>query len=308
MNNSAKVLQFTKIICQYLNANVSIKNSLSLISRMKSANGKVRRAAEEIERKLCEGSSFSAAISQCENIAFPKIYTSFLEIAQETGNICETMSYLEATENEKKDNKNDLKTICLYPVFVTILTFIFSIVLYRYSSFFTLSADVKKSVFIKSTVFISVSAVACFWFLKRIYLQTKKLNLLNGLSFLVSSGVDIKTSLEISISLAEEKKSLERKILSAIDELERGKNISEAISFLSSKDKYIFEIENTCGNLSRSLKTLLVLENERRNEKLKRIKNLSEPVMILIVSIYILIMAKGLVIPALFNYSGILGG
>ena len=275
---------------------------------MKSVNVHVRKAAEEIEASLEEGSSLSSAISHCENISFPKIYRAFVEIAQKTGKLTETMKFLLSVETDKNVNKNAFLPLCIYPAFVTVVSFSLSILLYKYGEIFSLTYSAERSVFIKSTVFLSASIFICFYIIKNLFNETNMLNIINALSFLVSSGIDIKTSLEISMILAGEKHSLEKKIINAIDRIENGKNIAEAVSFLSRKDKYIFEVENTCGNLSRSLRNLMYMEKERRNEMLNRVKNLCEPVMILIVSIYILIIAKGLIIPALFDYSQILGG
>lgn len=303
MSNSGNVLQFTQVLCQFLYANVSLSNSLKLVSEMKNIYRPVRKAAFELTKKLEEGTSFSTAINQCESIKFPDSYSSFLEIAQETGNILETMKFLEETEIEKNTNRNEFITISLYPLFVTILSFALSILLYKYSSLFSMSSAADKSVLIKAAVFLLTSAFSFFLILKKVFDDRKMINLLHALSFLVSSGTDIKTSLEISISIAQEKNSMEKKILCAIDELERGKKMSEAFSFLSKRNKYIFEVENTCGNMARSLKNLLLMENQCRVEKMRRVKNLCEPVMIVIVSIYILILAKGLVLPLLFDYS-----
>ncbi len=303
MTNSKKVLQFIQILSLYINANVSIKNALQIVGGMTTVNTGIRKAAKEIYGKMEEGISLSSAIKSCENIQFPETFSSFFEIAQETGKITETVNFLENVEAEKNDNKNELLTISLYPVFVLILALVLSVFLYKYSYMFSLSAEISKSVFIESSLFLIFSTLICFFVIKEIFADGIMLNLINALFFLISSGTDIKTSLEITMSFAQEKRSLEKRIIHAIDEIENGKNMAEAVSFLSKNNKYIFEIENTCGNLSRSLKNILQIETQKRSRKIKRAKALCEPVMILIVSIYILIIAKGLIMPLLFNYS-----
>lgn len=303
MRNSKNILQFNHVFSQYINANVSILNSLMLISQMKSVSKKVKKAAMELHQRLEEGTQFSTAIRHCEEISFPKSYAAFLEIAQETGRLNETIEYLEQTQIRKNEIKNEFITISIYPLFIIIMSFSLSIILYKYSSCFAMTSSADNSVFIRSAVFLLTSIFLYFVIMKKIFSENILLNLINALSFLTSSGIDIKTSLEISINVVEEKRSVERNILNAIDSLERGFSVADAVSFLSKKNRYVFEIENTCGNISRSFKNLLKLENARRNETLKRVKNLCEPIMILIVSVYILIIAKGLVMPLLFDYT-----
>lgn len=298
---SENVYLFTKILCEFLNNGLSVKETFFALKDLKNISKKVNEGAKEIFDSLNRGSSFSNSIKNCSSIKFSGLYSSFIAVAEQTGLIKDTLEFLLKLEELKIKCKKDFISASIYPFFVMLLSFTGGIVLQRFSFLFP-NSQCNANVFAEADIFLIMFCAAVVYIAGKIICETTEYEFYTAMSFLVSSGIDLITSLEICISIVQGKTKWEKLILRAIDELSSGKTACKVFSRFGKKASQIFEIENNCGQLEKAFVQIKNFKDEERKYQIKNLFVILEPLMLLGAASYLFILVKEIVVPLLFNY------
>lgn len=127
MTNLHAVKIFTESLKELTGENLTLFQSLKIISNSKVTNRKIRNGAENIASAVERGTLFSNALKTCPYIRFDPVYTSFLSFAEKNGNLAETLKFLCERARRLEENRNSLAGALIYPLFVVFLVLVISI-------------------------------------------------------------------------------------------------------------------------------------------------------------------------------------
>lgn len=301
---SDDVYEFTRILCQSLNNGFSLKETFNNLQKFKTINKKITEGAKEIFFYLNKGSSFSNSVKNCSSIKFPKIYSSFIAVSEQTGKIKETLEFLLQQEETKIKAKKDFLSASLYPFIVMILSFAGGVVLQRFSYLFPDTSCNENSFIYANVYLISFCSLIVYITGKSICDNTEYI-FFKAMAFLISSGIDLISSLEICILIVPQNSKWEKKIIYAIDELSSGSSIDKAFCVFGKLSAQIFEMEKNNGQMEKAFLQLSDYEEKRKKYLIKNLFTVLEPVMLIGAASYLLILVKEIVIPVLFNYENL---
>ena len=307
-----EMLQFTATLSELLESDLTLRASLEIMSQMTGLKKNCSLAAAEIKSYLAEGSRFSIALTKCHALTFDEVYIAFICSAEKSGNLEKTVDFLKRREQGKSNRFGKLLTICAYPSFVIFVTFIGGILVSIFSpqlvSDLTGNFDFeeyKRNVAfgcIQANMFLTVVMFAFIKFLHDFLTKNALLDVFKILDFMNESGVDFYTSLETSLLLADKNQKLKNQILKTMEDVSIGKKIGESIGNFGKNFRLYAQVAECSGNLEKTFKQIChSLESKfSRLEKLSM--DLTNPVMILVAGIYIIILLKNIIMPVLFNF------
>lgn len=306
------ILVFTNLLSQYLEANVSLIKSLHKISLIQNLAKDVVMAASNIEEKLEKGTTLSLALDECCYIKFPKVYIAFVSSAEKTGNIKGTFNFLLERESIIYKRKTDLISLSIYPIAVVILSFLGSLLLVKYGALLVpnITGKFDDLLFKKNAIYGCIKAnffliLICFggiYFFKKMFSSSPELDLFRAINFLTTGGIDLHLALVTSMSIVEGNNCNEKKLVSVIEDLEKGQSISKSFEKFGKKYSYYFCIAEDCNDFSSTIKNIVKAGEEKENRNSKRVMEFMEPSIMACVAIYIIILLKTVVMPVLFDY------
>jgi len=306
------ILVFTKLISQYLDANIPLKESLKKISEIRNIQKNVSLAAFEIELQMEKGTIFSLALKECCLIHFPKVYIAFISSSEKVGNLRQTFLFLLERENNIYKRKSDLISICVYPIVVVLMAFVGSILLIKFGAnlvpnitgTFDELAFKNKAILgcVKANIFLFSFFAIGLYVLKKTFGSNFELDLFRALFFLISGGIDLHYALVTSMSVVENTNSCEKKLVNAISSLENGQSISKAFEYFGKYYSTYFCIAEDCNDLTKTMKNIVQAGEEKEKRISKRIMEYVEPCVMSCVAVYIIILLKNIVMPVMFNY------
>jgi len=303
---------FVKVINSLLDSNIALSKALSIMQKMKSVRKTVRNAAKEIDTYLQQGSLFSVALKKCSSIEFNSIYGAFVSCAENGGSIKKVFDFLYLREYGLRNKKQKLLLSITYPLFVTIIAMVGCIMLMIYGKNIipnitgNFNFDLYKKNAIKGCITANIFLMVCIsiftYFLRQLFSKEECVDAFKILSFLTASGVDFYNSLKTSLLATKNNKKLKEQIIFALFDLEHGYKASKACERFGEDFLLQIELAEQSGHVDKALNS--ICENiEKKHEEWSRVfMQMTEPVSMTILAIYLTLLLKTVVMPALFEY------
>ena len=336
---SFKILtQFTRQLEVLLDATIPYDKAFQLIIPQTQDSG-FQSVLSDIRGRVVEGGSLAGAMSMHPEV-FPEMYVSMVRSGENSGNLGTIMSRL-ADYYEGQDRlRSKLKGSLIYPIFMMI--FGTAVVIFMVTSIVPKITSIFENqdalLPLPTIILTSVSKLVMdHWFLLTIlivgfmigisyFLRTKKgkkwkdklelnLPLLNRLRIkimvsrycqtlgtLLKSGVDLKTSLEISKHVVVNKIFIEKLDQLIIDVNNKGIPLSAAMSKIEFFPDYVQHVV-TIGEEAARVDELLEKVSERMQEEvnhlLESLTTLIQPVLILVMGGLVGFIALAVLLPML---------
>lgn len=311
MSNKNRFL-FVKILNSLLESDIALSKALCIIQKMKSAKKAVRKAAEEIELYLQQGSLLSVALQKCSAIEFNSIYGAFVSCAQSGGSIKKVFTFLYLREYGLRQKKQKLIYSIIYPVFVTLVAMTGCILLMTFGKNIIpnisgkFDFDLYKQNAVKGCISANLFLVACIiafcLAIKNLFSMEEYVDSFKILNFLTASGVDFYNALKTSLLAAKENKKLKKQIILALCDLEHGHKASKACQRFGEEFLLQIELAEQSGQADKALNSICESLEKKNEEWSKVFMQMTEPLSMTALAIYITLLLKTVVMPALFEY------
>lgn len=332
------IARFSSSLSNLLKAGIPILSAINIITS-ETLNRKMRVILNKIKSDLEKGLPLSYSLGKFP-LSFSELYITTVKIGEETGKIAEVLKGLFNHIQQEIDLKRKIKTALTYPVLlVSVLVFVSVFLIYfvfpRYAIFYKhlgAKLPVITRFFIFLPDFFKINSInflgllLFFLFLFLFFSKTytgrrlfdrfrmklfifgplyKKINIslfCESLEMLVQSGIDILSSLKIATGPVYSpivKDSIERADIS----LRNGDSLSNSLrktGVFPSMITGIIGIGEETGNLDEQLRNILDIYNEEIDNTLKNLTTILEPIMLVIVAGFVLIVALALYLP-IFN-------
>lgn len=293
------VAAFTKMLFELIcEKKISLKDSLEIINKKnkKIENNRISKIGNYILKDILAGSSFSNSLRKCPYVIFDDIYISFINFAEKTGMLCETIEFLNKRCERKKENLFKIIEVGIYPILVIFISAIGSLYLY-YSKLF----DVSNNIFIYLFILIFFS-MAIFWGLKSTICENKLYEAFLAVSFLIKSGVCLYDAVGCGAQVFGVTSKNGIDFLKAREKLLLGMDLEKAFSLGPKYSDAFFFAERSGGKAD-------IFEKIAKNigeydEKKRRICfSLMEPIFMLLTGIFLIILISNIFLPYISEYS-----
>jgi type II secretory pathway component PulF len=302
-----------------LNSGVNILRALDLIAVQASES--ITQVGKAIQKDLENGLSFSFSVRKRPK-DFPPLVARLVEAGEASGNLAFLFTQLAQYYNEEREVRKTIATACLYPVLVlmcvafTVSYFLFKVLPVILELYATLDIEILGSFQALSfliqgcrdypyrlVLFLGLVAVIAYYYWEKIqgaFLQLPYIrNLYHAiwearycriLALLLTSGIPLVQGLQIITPLLPTE-TLRRVSLSISNAVLRGRSLSKAATlypgiFHSLSMEFIGLGEEN-GGLAAMLKEAAEILEEEVALKLKRMKILLEPLLVLLLTAFI---------------------
>lgn len=281
------------VVCK----NFSLKDSLEIISKKnKSIIGKTGNFLLE---NILQGTSLSSGMRRCTYINFDDIYISFINYAEKTGNLPETILFLQKRCKRKEENKSRLIESSVYPVIVISLSIIFCIY-FKNQEYFKFSKDIFF--YILLLILFSFILFICT---VKIIGENKIYEAFLGIGFLLKAGICIYDAIGCGAQIVGTTSKTGIMFQRAREKLLFGMDLQHSFS-MNKKYKDIFYYADKSGgkiDVFNKIAEWILHDDEKR----RRIcLSLIEPIFILIAGLFLIIIVINFVLPNISDISWIL--
>ena len=292
--------EFTDVLFElFVKQNLSLSQSLLIMSR-KPKKDKVRGAAEIIYSALENGSLFSSALRNCENIKFDDVYIAFILLAEKNGDLKSAITYLHKKLGRQSEQRKKLMGAAVYPGFVVLMAVGASI----FIGFYTDTAD-----FYQLAKYAGVFILLCAFVYAAIFKMlgdNKLYEAFTAVDFLLKKGIELSEAVGCAVQVAGPSGSLGKFFEDARIKLTYGMDLRTAFDSKNSRRfSEIFYYADTGGS-QQDLFERIAAGLEAENEKKRLICfSLVEPVFIVMTGGFILMLLMTFFMPLINDISWI---
>lgn len=296
------VEKFTKILYELVvEKEISLQDSLKIISKKsKKINfcklDVIEKTAKFIINELLCGNSFSNALRRCVFIHFDDIYISFVNFAEKTGQLKETISFLYRRCIRKKENHFKLIEASVYPLLV-IVSSILGCLFLHLSGYFHIDNDFY--IYISLLVLISILV---FFVIKKNIGENKLYEAFLGIGFLMKAGINLYDSIGCGARILGISSKLGDKFQQAREKLLLGMNLEKSFSLGKRFSSAFFFAEMGGGKVDVFEKLAKWIEDNDRKKR-SVCFSLIEPVFILITGAFLLMVVINIFMPFISKLS-----
>lgn len=310
MNKYSVFFRFVLVLQDLLSSNIKIQEALELIIKSKRINKDVRKAAQYVLQEMSSGEFFSSSVSKNPYLTVPSKYITLFYSEEKTGSIRNTLNFVVANEQNKKEISGHIIQSAVYPLLILCVSIFGTLLLYRFrSSFFPDSSQVFMSGIAVSLCFI-FTCISLFGFLTyQIFKDTDTYVFLLILGFFLESGFDTFTSMLSTAMQFYSGSKTRTSILQCVEQLSSGMKLGEAIeslSFLDNNSLLKTDFLQDTGTIVTLVKNEFLREKKRQEQKRAVFLSLCEPVMIMCIGIYLLLLIQWTVLPMMISFGGLL--
>lgn len=332
-----EIYNFSLNLSNILKSGIPIISGIDVLIS-ETNNIKMKKILRKIRSDLEKGNQLSYSLGKFPRY-FDQLFITVVKVGETSGNLAEVLKKLSEHIKSEMELKRKLKTTLLYPSIILTMIILVSIFLIifvfpKFSAFYkSVGAELPKI----TKFFISLPEILKFhltfliflfiiFFVFYLFKKTeigrkimdvirikipifgplyKKINITlfcESLSILVKSGVGILPSLKIS---AETLPSYiyKNEINKAIKKIREGENLSYNLR----KSKYfpaivpeMIKVGEETGNIEESLDNIQEIYNNEIDNTLKNLTTILEPILLVIVAGFVLVVALALYLP-IFN-------
>ncbi len=115
-----QLLTFTQELSTLITAGLPIDRSLSILSSL-TENAKLKDIVQDVLKRIQGGSSLGDALSQYPRV-FPRLYTNMVKAGESGGFLESILSRLVDYLESSKELREHLKSVMIYPLFLTVVS------------------------------------------------------------------------------------------------------------------------------------------------------------------------------------------
>jgi len=329
------VVLFTRQLSTLIASGVNIINALSIISKQ-SHNKYLKAILDDVIRRIKDGKSLSESLAAFPYL-FSNLYSSMILTGETSGNLSGTLKRLTDFLEKEEEFKNSLRASLVYPLFIFVVGTLtmFVLLVFVIPRLVIMFEDMGQILPLPTRILISISdSLRNYWwviliivfsfifFLRRIYrspqgkilwdrlklklvilgpviLKTEISRLARTLSLLLSSGMPIMPSLEISLSIVENE-ILKTEVQKFKQKINEGSSLSSAFGdsrlfpeFVTS----IISIGEESGSLEKSLLNIAEDNEKEVDRTLKTLTRMLEPIIILVMGLIVGFIVLSMLLP-----------
>lgn len=311
LNNSKNILRFTESLnLLFVERKMDFISALEVMKKLRTkGNDKVCKSADFIKTELEKGNMPAAAFRLCPFICFDEIFVSFMNVAEKSGNLRETVLFLLEKYRRRKNCCEKLLAASVYPVFVIFLSFAVCALLWNYGK--TMLGEEKfntemKIMLLKSLFFLLLFTVSVFLILRNRLGEDRLYESFLAAGFLIKSGVNAATAIGLAATLAGGNTKIREMFLAAKVRMEYGMDLVRAFSAEAEERKllkgsvldalYFAEKSGGKNDIFERLAEHFFSEDEKRK---KMWLQLSEPIFIAGTGIFLILLIGNFLIPVM---------
>lgn len=326
---------FCKLFYTMLKAGIKISKSLEIITKNIN-NSKLKSSVININKDIHKGLSLSDSLEN-QNKVFPPLFIEMVRAGEISGNLEEIIYRLGQYYENQYKIKNKIKSSLVYPILlilvsIAVVIFILTFVLPVFFNMFTnrgltLPLPTRILITISDTILqewskliilfsISIIVIKIFLktnrgqvaldflklntpFLKKLYINIITANFSKTLSILLSSGVPLIKSLEMTGNVLNNC-LVKNKLYYETNQVEAGKQLSNSI-----RDLKIFpplldsmiQVGEETGELDEMLLTTSEFYDEELGSSLEKLTKLIEPILMIIIGLIVGFIVVSLALP-----------
>ena len=329
------IMVFTRQLSTLIESGVNILNSLNIISNQ-TPNRYLKAILNDVADKIKDGKSFSESLSIHPDF-FSDLYTSMIHSGEAGGNLDVTLKRLADFMEKEEEFKNSIRTALAYPIFIFAVSTLTVVVLLTFviPRLVTMFEDMGQVLPLPTQILISISSsMRHYWWLillvifafvflwqrlrqnpqgvlwvdrfrlklpvlGELVLKKEISRLSRTLSLLLSSGIAIISSLDISISVLENQ-ILKLGMQKIKDRISGGLSFSQ--SLIESRLFPVFvtniiTVGEESGTLERALMRIADDYEREVDRVLKTFSRLLEPTIILVMGLIVGFIVLSMLLP-----------
>jgi type IV pilus assembly protein PilC len=325
---------FCRQLYTMLNAGVTLINCLDIL-KLQTENKKLQGIISILHQDVQKGMTFSQALR--ESNAFPELLINMVMAGEVSGNLDTIMSRLAVHFEKENHIRNKIKGALVYPAFIGAITvlvviFLLTFVLPTFISMFEGSGVevpaltrglISVSKFIRYYWYIVVGIVIAisYFIAKLVRTENGKMTIdkvlmripivkgtiqkmytsrfTRTLSTLMASGIPLIQALE-SVAKVVNNKPVEKALLSTIDDVRKGINLSIPIrstNLFPPMVYYMISIGEESGSIDDLLERTAQFYDEELDEAIKKMMGLIEPAMIVFMAVIVGLIVISIALP-----------
>lgn len=287
---------------ELLASGLSVRETFYALSKIEEGDRTVKSTGKEICSSLEDGSSLSDSFAKCRSLRFPAFYCGLISAMEESGSVSEAFSFLREDAETSVKHGESVMAALVYPLFVILLAFASSLALCRFSSLFVMHESVNPlSGIIKGAVFLFVASALTLSFVFYCLSRNECLEACRVIHFLLLHGVPLARALKNAILLCRDGSPVQKILAQSLLDLQSGEELSKALKPLHTCASMYMQFSQRTGNIASAFLHLSNLLKSEQKKKETVCLSLLQPLLIVTVAVYIIILLKEIVIPVLFS-------
>lgn len=296
--------KFTKELCDlFVGKNVGLSESLEIMKfkpekKLFFGDGNIiQMAADYIYMGLAEGKLLSNALKSCPYINFPQVYISFILLAERTGDLRKTISFLNEKCKREKENRNKLVTAFIYPGFVILLAFCACIFLCNYAGF-------NLNQMFNYFLILILVCIVLILIIKKVLSENKIYEAFLAAGFLIDSGASVLSAVECSINIVGPDSKCGKVFLDVKEKLEYGMDLFNAFRPYKEFEE-AFYFADKAGSKADVFEKIAIWMKENNDRKRNFCLILIEPLFIAVTGAFLLLLVMKFFLPYMNDFSWI---
>ncbi len=317
MTEKKCVLIFTENLYELVSSGIELSKAVHIIEDINGIPKKVRKTCAEIRAELDFGEKFSSALSSCTKISFGESYIAFVAAAEISGNLSETLGYLLRNIREQCESFEKFVVAAVYPFVVSLLAALVSFGAINLMQGILCSRQTSSQAFfawILGGLFMIFCLCVFVFALRKIIEPDACAVFFKSIAFLAEHGIPLVAAIDCSLQLIEKKSALCSAVLEIKGGILNGEKVSDVFGTCLENAGFKYHsmilssnlaLAESSGNASAFSKTAASLE--KRREKVRQVFfSLEQPLLMTVISVYLVIVLKNTVIPILTGFGGVL--
>lgn len=329
------IVLFTRQLSSLIESGVNILNGLNLISHQ-TTNRYFKAVLNDVIAKIKDGRPLSESLSQHPDL-FSSLYTSLIRSGEAGGSLEQTLKRLADFQEKEEEFKNSIRAALTYPLFVFFVGVLTVMVLLGFviPRLVTMFEDMGQLLPLPTRILIGVSGflqaywwlavlatAAAVFFLRRFHrspegrllwdsfklrlavwgeitMKSEISRLTRTLSLLLSGGITILSSLEISTSVLENQ-ALKVDVEKFKEQIGAGSSLSNCLKGSKLFPDFVINVVSVGEETGALEKALLRIADDYEREvdrELKTLSRLLEPVIILVMGLIVGFIVLSMLLP-----------
>ncbi len=299
----------TQVLSELLSSGLALSHACDSLLSMKEVDGKLRKVTSFIHEKLLQGISVSEAFLQCEILSVPQWYGGVLFAAEKSGSLHKAFSFLHETEKNRALSREKIISALAYPLFVMLLALSGTLFLVLTAPLYFPLASVDSFYsesflsIVQALLFFIPSVFAlCFWVFHTFSVDELFLSC-NIILFLLSEKLSLLEALEYALCVCRNGSSVQKKLSNSLELLKEGFSAASSLENLHPAIGMYLRVAEETGRVDLAFAHLQNALSSAKKRKQEFCLSLLEPLLILIVGLYIAILIKEIFLPVLFAWN-----
>ena len=311
-------IKFFELLLTLLKGKTCLSDALKILSR-EGIDNNVKNIAETLLKTMKKGKGFSESVREIngENFRLEPLYHKLISAGEMTGNIETVLEKILADLRNKKEAKNRLKNILIYPLLIVLLAVAGSVLLILFGIPFLADAGILSEAVIVEAVYGIIAAgtvlflggtglLTVYW---RIFgNDSPEYRIFYLLDLLLQNNFTLTEALWQCINCVKETK-YSRMLVNAKNEIAAGKTFSAALSKNECLDSHILgwlSLADKQGNLNDICPGIRDYYSQKDGRLREAVSRLAEPAVIILTGIYVFVIVFTVIMPFLTFTGGIL--